>query len=347
VNFGFRISDFGFYSGPTRAPSARVALRSRAEQEAPPRSPVLAPPRSRDLALPHRRASATPCGQEATGVCSSLSPFTRSFFPPPDTGSRGTLCPRRRQAGAAAIVAVAIIVILGALGATLVATARIGHVDTVYRIQEAQAFYDADAGIAWATRQESETLAPMSLGAGTFSVAQVGDAWVSVGASGDARRQIRSEPQPAGESISNGLDYVADSRIELDGWFVRVVMMNATDADMTFNKIKATWDDPEAYYQTVFINVLNESPWLGTWAWTYLAEPGFSRAGSGETKQFNLTDSITIPAHHSASVWLDFFRENQHGSGGDVVNMDDTEFTIQFLNGDSVVGTIVAGTRPE
>jgi hypothetical protein len=277
------------------------------------------------------------------------SPFPRfgvSLFPPPCTLPLAARS-RRRRSGGALIVAVAIIVVLGALGATLVTTARIGHVDVLYRIREAQAFAAADAGIAWAARQEAETLAPMSLGGATFSVTKVGDDYVSVGTAGDAQRQVRVELQPAGETISNGLDYVADSRFELDGWLMRLLMVNHTDADITFNKIKVTWEGPEAYYQTVFINVLNESPWLGTWVWTYLAEPGNVRAASGETKTFNVASSLTLPARHTAAVWVDFFRENQTGWGGGMVNMDDVEFTIQLLNGDTVVGTVYAGTRPE
>ena len=250
---------------------------------------------------------------------------------------------RHRRAGSAAVAAVAIIVLVGFLGITLVGGTRTTGADLVNRIQEAQGYYIADAGIEWSLEQEVGTPVPMSFGPGTFEVTQDASEWVSLSEVGRARRQVRCEPEPDGLIISEGFDYVAGSRMSIFGQFVRFLIMNNTDEDITFDRIKVTWSGSTAYFEILYMYMLGGGSEIGLWSWGL---NGWQRFGSGETHEFNLTGSFTLEPHRTAAVWLDLFRENQGIPGGGFVNMTNVEFHIEFINGSTTVGEVHAGQRP-
>ena len=53
---------------------------------------------------------------------------------------------------------------------------------------------------------------------------------------------------------------------------------------------------------------------------------------------------MTIPAYHVAEMDLDDFRKYQ--TGGPSRNMKNTEVTIDFYNGSTLVGQMTVGIRP-
>ena len=72
-----------------------------------------------------------------------------------------------------------------------------------------------------------------------------------------------------------------------------------------------------------------------------------ARWGSGEEDSFNRVNSVTIPAHHTAEFKLQAFYSKQTGWGGFYVNMHNTELTVEFYNGSTLVNQIVVGLRPQ
>ncbi|MFO7900424.1 MAG: hypothetical protein R6V58_15365 [Planctomycetota bacterium] len=252
----------------------------------------------------------------------------------------------RRRRGSAVIVAIAVIVIVGFLGSAMVAAVRVGAGATVGRVQGAQANLLADAGIEWACVQETGTAGPMELGGGTFEVAADGDEWVATSTAGDATRQARCEPAPAEEELTEGTTYVDGSRDGLVGWIVTFRLVNTSDEDVEFNRVKVTWDSPTAYFEALSVRVF-EYQWYGL-LWSYLLDPGQPRFGSGETRQLNVWSSVTIPAHHTARFSLSMFREGQDpGEGGDLVDMNGTELTVDLLQNSVPVGQVEVGLPPE
>ena len=247
-----------------------------------------------------------------------------------------------RQSGSVAIVAAALIVILGFIGVAMMTSMRLTGSNTTNHILATQAHYAADAGVEWACKQDSATSSPVSFASGTFEVTANGDAWVSVAEADETKRTMECEPAEGGGEgdLIEGPNYVTGSRSRVDDndQYVGFLFMNTSGSSVTFNKMKMTWASPEAYATAVVIRVIGGTDYDKVW------DKEDYYWGSGETRQFNKVSSVTIPAHYTAEIELQDFKEDRYGSGG--VNMDSAEFVIDFYNGSTHVGQITVGLAP-
>ncbi len=119
------------------------------------------------------------------------------------------MSPRPDQAGATLIIAIVVIVVFAVLGLSLLSMHTTQRVSAADHFASARALYLAESGLEWAARElfaaadpqaDCEALtgvAPVTLGAGTFHIAQatydaVGARCliVSIGAVGDTRRRV-------------------------------------------------------------------------------------------------------------------------------------------------------------
>ncbi len=252
--------------------------------------------------------------------------------------------PRR---GSAAIVAVAVIVIVGFLGAALMGTIQLGSHEAVGRSHEVQAELLADAGIEWAVLQGGGTSHPISLAGGTFEVVQDGEDWVAMSAVGQATRQVRCRLlTESDDGLTEGLTYVNGSRKTQHHWQTQFLIMNTSEETVRFNQVRVTWGAPEAYFEAIDVSVLQGQSY-GI-VWDYLQDSGQQRFGSGETRQLNSASFVDIPAHHTAEMTLGQFRQRQgHQPSGGLVNMSEAELTIDFFHNSSKVGSVQVLTAPE
>ena len=248
----------------------------------------------------------------------------------------------RRQAGAAVIVAVTVIVLIGFFGGVLMSGIRVANMGSASHFVGTQADFTADAAVEWACQEDSATSAPIVFGGGTFEVSADGDAWACTVADEGTRQTVRCEPEELQGSISNGLDYILGSR-EWDKEDVEFLLLNATDTPITFNKLKVTWDSPTAYFEEVQVKVKSGTNYGKVW--DHDKEPGDIRWGSGETHQFNKKPSVTIPAHYTAEMELEEFKKNP--TGGSKRNVRNTEVTIDFYYNAAHVGQIEVGLSPK
>ena len=244
------------------------------------------------------------------------------------------------ERGSAAIVAVAIIVLVGFLGSALVASLRITSAEKANEIQAAQARYVADAGIEWACNEAAPTTAPVAFGNGFFEVAADGSAWRSVGTVGAAQRVMRCQPRLSWDPISHGLDAVPGSRFGTDQFSVEFLVLNSTDSPITFDGLTPSWTTPPvAYIEQVWIRVLRGTDYGKVWDYE-----DNERWPNGTTKQFTRVPSVTIPAHCTAEVrLLDFSgKKDKHNPA----NMSNNEVTVVFRSGASQVGQVTIGVAP-
>ena len=247
----------------------------------------------------------------------------------------------QRQAGSVAVVAAAIIVIVGFIGVAMMTSMRLTGSNTTNHILATQSHYTADAGVEWACKQDSATGGAVSFASGTFEVTADGDEWVSVAEADQTKRTMECEPEEVTPPMATGIEYALESR---DGgkYDVKFYVMNTSDADITFNKLKVTWSNPSAYFEEVKIKVENGTDYHEVWE--YEDEPDEYRWGSGETKQFTQVSNATVPAHHIAKIELKGFKKYQ--TGGSKRNMQTTEVTVDFYNGSTNVGQITVGLAP-
>ena len=253
-------------------------------------------------------------------------------------GSGKRTCRRR---GSVAIVAAALIVLVGFLGVAMMTSMRLTGSNTTNHILATQAHYVADAGVEWACRQDTATTGPMSFASGTFDVTANGDAWVAVAEADETKRTMECEPVEGEDGLVEGLDGVTGSRSQGSGdnQYVGFLLMNTSDSSMTFNKMKITWASPEAYASKVVMRIINGTDYDVVW------DKDDYNWGSGETRQFNKVSSVTIPAHYTAEIELQDFKEDKYGSGG--VNMDSAQFVIDFYNGSTHLKQITVGLGPQ
>jgi len=247
----------------------------------------------------------------------------------------------QHRRGSAAIAAVAIIVIVGFLGAALISSLQLTNASTVNHVLGVQAYYTADAGVEWACKQDSATPAPITFADGTFEATADGSDWVSVGEVGEAKCTLRCDPAPVQGPISNGLDVVLGSREE--HWSkTPFQVMNNTTGDITFNKMKVDWDSPTAYFQKIQIKVINGTDYKEVWK--YEDDPE-GRWTNGDTRQFNQVASVTIPAHYTAAIKMEGYRAGGDGTGS--VDMNSTTLIVTLYNNDTLVHQLTVDTAPQ
>jgi len=256
--------------------------------------------------------------------------------------TRNRVRTKRRQRGSAAIVAAAIIVIVGFLGAAMMSSVRVHTTATVNYIQGTQAYYIADAGVEWACMEDSATSGPVSFSSGSFEVAADGDNWVVTAESGDTRCAMECDAQEQTGAVPTGLCYVLGSREEDDPEEVEFFVMNASSSDITFDTLKVTWDSPTAFFEDLEIEIVDGIDY--DVVWDHEDEPGNYQWGSGETKDFTRVSSVTIPAHCLAEFDLEEFEES--ATGGSDRDMRNTEVTIEFYDGTTLVGEITVELAP-
>ena len=241
--------------------------------------------------------------------------------------------PRHRR-GSVAVLAVAIIVIVGFLGAALVSVLQTTALGGANSALAHRAYYIADAGIEWACRQDSATAGPVTFAGGTFEVSADGDLWVSVGIADIARRIVRCDPIPI-LSISEGLDYVLGSRQEHHSK-TPFLLMNNSDAPIVFDRVKLSWDSPTAYSEKMQINVKNYNDYKAVW--TYENDDG-TRWTNGQTRVFTEVASVTIPVHYTAEIKPEKFTANADGTGA--VDLNSTTLTVDLYNGSTHVAQFI------
>jgi len=240
----------------------------------------------------------------------------------------------RHRRGSAAVLAVAIIVIVGFFGTALVSVLLTTSLREGHNVLGDRAYYIADAGIEWACRQDGETAGPVAFAEGTFEVSADGDVWVSVGTAEMARRTLRCEPISV-LSISNGLDYVIGSRQEHHSK-IPFYIMNNTTSNIVFDRMSFTWDSPTAYIEKMKLDVIDFQNY-GT-IWNYAHDPA-GRWTSGETRQFTTGGPVTIPPHYTAFVKPEKICAQSDGHGS--VDMNSTTVTVRLYNGSTLVGEVI------
>lgn len=241
--------------------------------------------------------------------------------------------PRHRR-GSAAVLAVAIIIIVGFLGAALVSVLQATALGEANSALAHRAYYIADAGIEWACKQDSATAGPVSFAGGTFEVSAGGGLWISVGTADMARRTIRCGPVSV-LSISEGLDYVLGSRQEHHSKII-FLLMNNSDSPIVFDRIRLSWDAPTAYAEKMQINVKNYNDYKEVWR--YENDDG-TRWTNGETRVFTEIASVTIPVHYTAEIKAEKFSANADGEGA--VDLNSTTMTVDLYNGSTHVAQFI------
>ena len=247
----------------------------------------------------------------------------------------------RRQAGSVAIVAAALIVVLGFLGAAMMTSIRLAGANTTNHILATQAYYIADAGTEWAAMTDSETTNPMSFASGSFEVTADADSWVSAAEAGDTSRTIDCEPIEVEAPLVAGLDYVLGSREEDDDK-AKFLLMNNTGSAITFTKMKVTWGNPTAYFEKMKLKVESGQDYHEIWKHDH--DPA-SRWGAGETRDFTEVSSVTIPAHYTGKFELKNFKQNR--SGGPKADITNTQFTLDLYNGTTFVAQVLVDIPPQ
>lgn len=245
----------------------------------------------------------------------------------------------RRQRGNVAIVAAALIVIVGFLGVAMMTSMRLTGSNTTNHILATQAHYVADAGVEWACKQDSATSGAISFASGTFEVTANGDAWVSVAEANETKRTMECEPEEATPAMATGLEYVLGSRV-YDKDDVQFLLTNTSDSGITFDTLKVTWSSPSAYFEEVRISISGGTDYGRVW--DHDDESGNYRWGKGQTKDFTRTSSVTLPAHSLATFQLNNFKKYQ--TGGPDRQMKNTQVTIDFYYGSTHKGQIIVST---
>jgi hypothetical protein len=255
----------------------------------------------------------------------------------------------RRQAGSAAIIAIAVIILVGFIGSALVHNLCVADVATANNLSGIRAAYVADAGTEWAVNRGAPTSGSLDFGGGSFEVSQEGDAWVCQARVGEAQRTVRCRPEVSGGEEGggdgSGLMYILGSREE-SAWGVHVefLVINVSGSPITFDRLTVSWSSPTAYFQEVEARVLYGTDYDEVWRWR---DNGYERWGSGETHAFNHSaGSVTVPAHSTAEIQLKTFRNSRTGWLTGYADMNGTEVAIEFLNGAASVGQITVGLPP-
>ncbi len=128
----------------------------------------------------------------------------------------------------------------------------------------------------------------------------------------------------------SGLDYVPDSRQEKDDTHrddVRCDIRNNTGQTVVLTAMIASWDEPEAYYQKININIRGGENYQAVWVYDD------ERAESGEKVVFNQGKTVSIPDGASFRLHILNFRSTRTGSA-QKRDMRDTSFTITFFAGE-------------
>ena len=255
----------------------------------------------------------------------------------------------RSQAGSAAIVGVAVIVLVGLIGASLVSSVRVTSTSQANRSMAFQACYAAEAGVEWASKHATATTAPIAFGPGHFEIVANGEVWNSVGTVGDAKCVIEcnvSSNPPSTSTGDGGLEYVLRSRYWDDYYDVNCRIMNTSGSSIQFNAMKVTWGSPSAYFERVNISVYNGTNYGSMWRYNW--DSPSRRWGSGEQKSFNKNGSttVTIPAHYTFELRLELFSHRQSGSHGGRQNMRSTEAAVEFYMNSEKTGELTIGLVP-
>lgn len=129
----------------------------------------------------------------------------------------------------------------------------------------------------------------------------------------------------ASSGCSGSIEYVANSDTlfnssHCDNFSFWIV--NNSGSAVTISSITLSWSSPTAYFQQVF--------WNNT---QVINEPN-PTVGSGETTLFN--SSQTITDGESVKISVKKF-ENAHGGGGHKVNMENTDITVSFSDGTTII----------
>jgi hypothetical protein len=257
----------------------------------------------------------------------------------------------RRRQGSAAIVGVAVIVLVGLIGASMVSSTRVAGTSQAYRSMAVQSLYVAEAGVEWASKYATATDAPKPFGPGQFEVVSSGEVWNAIGRVGEAKTVIECNVSPNPPSTSTGdggLEYVLRSRYYDNYYDINCRIMNTSEESISFNAMRITWGSPSAFFERVQVNVFNGPNYGAMWRNSW--ESPKRRWGSGEKRSFNKSGNggttVTVPAHYTFELRLERFSRKQSGNHGGRINMRSTEATIEFYMGDELVGEIEVGLVP-
>jgi len=252
---------------------------------------------------------------------------------------------RRREAGSAAIVGIAIIVLVGFIGNWLVSSARMASATQANASMAAQTYYIAEAGAEWACKHGTATSSPLSFGSGQFEIVENADAWDSVATVGDTTCTIECTVSPNPPSTATGdggIEYVLRSR-EYTSSTVEFRIMNTSNNSIKFDGLKVTWSSPTAYFERVTARIFNGTNYGNVWR--YNDENPRWRWGSGDQYTFTRGSGVTLPPHYTAELNFVNFRRNKTGGRGSR-DMRNTEFEIQFYLDDAEVGDITVERPP-
>ena len=240
---------------------------------------------------------------------------------------------RSSRSGSAAILAVALILLLGFFGAGLMSSMCGTSTSVSGHVLAAQAYYIADAGAEWAGRQAESTTAPVTFGGGTFEVTADGGMWVVAAERGKARCEVRCETAP---NVTADMDSAVGSRKANKNEHVEFLAVNNTGEDIVFDTMNVTWGGVTAYFEKIEIKIEKGTDYHAVWDYQ---NDGAQRWASGETKQLNKVASVTVPKFFTAKIKLRSFKDVSSGAGANV-DMDATAFTIGFYNGATLVAEV-------
>jgi|GEM_PF-5355779 len=256
----------------------------------------------------------------------------------------------RRRAGSAAIVGVAVIALVGLIGASLLSSALVSNTAQATRSLAVQSYYIAEAGVEWASKHASETAEPIAFGGGQFEIVESGVVWNSVATTGDARCtmecNVSPNPPPSTATGDGGLEYILRSRYYGTSYNVEFRFMNTSNSSVSFDGLKVTWDSPTAYFEQINARVYNDNNY--GWVWKYNQDSPQYRWGSGDQKSFNRNSgsTVTVPAHYTCELRLQEFYWNRSGWAGWGLDMLNTEVDIEFYMGSEKVGELTVGLPP-
>jgi hypothetical protein len=231
---------------------------------------------------------------------------------------RDNMRPKRPgEEGVSLIMVLVILLFLTTLGGSLASGLAASHRSGLGRLQSAQAFYTAQAGLDWALKNGQGVSIPQTFGGSDFTVDRYWWRYTVTAVGDEAVRKVRGY---------RAIEYIPGTRGTESKKDVTFWVQNPSIYHLRIRYIVVEWSGPTAYFEKIKIRRDTEDEQDLIWKYSDYS----SKRGESEAK-YHFPDYFWLLSGESIGVTVEKFVDKRSGNGSQV-DMEETPVKITFYD---------------